>query len=308
MQKRTPLRCLSQRIRNFQFTIPKLSGNALQQHPTVVVNTRFLPSVLLLSLVAFSGCKSSTPSSSSASKPEGSKAAAASQLPPPAAPVDPATAATITGTISFKGTPPPRVKIDMSMDPACAMAPGDNLTEQYVIDHGKVANVFVYLKRAVAPTVLAASSAPAGQPPVTIDQKGCRFIPHVAAVQQGGSVSFVNSDPTMHNVHTMPTTVGNATVDVSEGPGAAPQVRRFDAAEKMMPIRCNNHPWMNAFLNVAPNPYFAVSGADGSFTIRGVPPGKYILAAVHEKLGEQDIEVDLPAHGTGKAAFVFGPQ
>lgn len=185
------------------------------------------------------------------------------------------------------------------------MAAGDNFTEQYVIDHGGVANVFIYLKRGVAPTALTVFSAPAGTAPVTMDQKGCRFTPHVLAVQQGGSVQFTNSDPTMHNVHTMPTTVGNQTIDASQGPGAAPQVRQFNAAENMMPIRCNNHPWMQAFLNIAPNPYFTVSGTDGKFTLEGLPPGKYIVAAVHEKLGEQDIEVEVPAHGTAKAQFVF---
>ena len=217
-------------------------------------------------------------------------------------------AGSLTGVVSFKGTPPARVKIDMSMDPACAMAEGDNYSEQYVVDHGKVANVFVYLKQGVAPTVLAPSSAPAGTPSITVDQKGCRFLPHVAAVQQGASVRFTNSDPTMHNVHTMPTTVGNQSIDASQGPGAPPQSRQFSAAETMLPIRCNNHPWMSAFLNVAPNPYFAVSGTDGRFSMHGLPPGKYIVAAVHEKLGEQDLEVTVPAHGSSDAAFTFGPQ
>lgn len=269
-----------------------------------MIDVRSTSLVIFLGVLTIAGCNTSHTSSGS-SLPV---AQSSGSLPPTALLVDPATAATITGVVTFKGTPPPRVKIDMSMDPACAMAAGDNLSEQYVVNHGGLANAFVYLKRGVAPSVLAASSAPAGQAPVQIDQKGCRFIPHVAAVQQGGSVSFTNSDPTMHNVHTMPTTVGNSSVDVSQGPGSPAQTRRFDAPENMLPIRCNNHPWMNAFLNVAPNPYFTLSSADGKFTLRGVPPGNYILAAVHEKLGEQDIEVDVPARGTAKAELVFGPQ
>ena len=269
-----------------------------------MATVRFLSSTLLFSLLLLAGCKSPTTSSlSTAAKPEGTPSTA--QPPSPAAPVDPATAGTITGTATFKGTPPARVKIDMSMDPACAMAPGDNFSEQYVISHGGVASVFVYLKRGVAPTVLANSSAPVGTPAITVDQKACRFTPHVAALQQGGSVSFTNSDPTMHNVHT---TVGNQTIDASQGPGAATQVLQFNAAENMMPLRCNNHPWMQAFLNIAPNPFFTVSGTDGKFTLKGLPPGKYIVAAVHEKLGEQDLEIDVPSHGNAKAEFVFGPQ
>jgi plastocyanin len=184
------------------------------------------------------------------------------------------------------------------MDPACSMA-GENLSEQYVVNKGDLANVFVYIKSG-----LPASSAPSGAPPVRIDQKGCRFIPHVAGVQQGGKVEFTNSDPTMHNVHTV-TVGGNPSIDVSQGPGAQPQVRRFNSAENMIRIGCNNHPWMNAFLNVAPNPYFAVTGPDGRFTISGLPPGTYTLAVVHEKLGEQDVQVTVPAHATATQDLSF---
>jgi plastocyanin len=188
----------------------------------------------------------------------------------------------------------------MSMDPACSFGPGDNSSEQYVADKGHLANVFVYIKAG-----LPATSAPPNAAPVRVDQKGCRFLPHVAAVQQGGRVEFTNSDPTMHNVHTMTTTVGNTNVDVSQGPGSAPQVRRFDSPEIMLPIRCNNHPWMEAFLNIAPNPYFAVTGPDGSFTIPNLPPGTYTLAAVHEKLGEQDAQITVAPHGTATTSLTF---
>jgi plastocyanin len=136
-----------------------------------------------------------------------------------------------------------------------------------------------------------------------LDQKGCRYTPHVIALQQGGSVEFRNSDPTMHNIHTTPAS-GNP-IDVSQSPMGAPQTRQFNQPETMLPVRCNNHPWMNAFINVASTPYFAVSGADGSFTITGLPPGNYTLAAVHEKLGEQDLQISITPKGTAKADFTF---
>ena len=218
----------------------------------------------------------------------------------PASAVDPATAGSISGTITFTGKPPARIPIDMSADPACAMAAEPNLTEQYLVDHNRLANVFVYIKTG-APD----STAPATTAPVVLDQKGCRYIPHILALQQGASVQFRNSDPTMHNIHTMPTQVGNQTVDLSETPMGPPQTIRFKSAETLLPVRCNNHPWMQAFLNIAPNPYFAVTGPDGSFTIPNLPPGTYTLAAIHEKLGEQDIQIIVPAKSIAKASFTF---
>ena len=218
----------------------------------------------------------------------------------PAPAVDPATAGSIAGVVSFTGVAPKRIPIDMSMDPACALATEPNLTEQYMVDRGKLANVYVYIKAGTPD-----STAPAGTPAVVLDQKGCRYTPHVIALQQGGSVEFKNSDPTMHNVHTTPAQVGNSAVDLSEMPMGQPQTERFKAAETMLPVRCNNHPWMSAFLNIAPNPYFAVTGADGSFTIPNLPPGTYTLAAVHEKLGEQDIQITVAPKATAKASFTF---
>ena len=247
-------------------------------------------SLLLLTVLAITGCKHEA----------APKSAETVQSSPAAPAVDPATAGTITGVVHFDGKAPARVPIDMSMDPACAFSKDPNLSEQFVITGGKLANVFVYVKSGITP-----SQAPAGAPPVVLDQKGCRYLPHVVAVQQGGSVQFRNSDPTMHNIHTMPSTVGNEGVDISQAPMGQAQTHQFKSPETMLPVRCNNHPWMNAFVNVAPNPYFAVSGADGSFTIQGLPPGNYTLAAVHEKLGEQDIQITVAPKATASASFAF---
>ena len=248
--------------------------------------------LLLLTALTLAGCKHTTaPASGDASQPITAH---------PAPAVDPATAGSITGVVSFDGVAPKRIPIDMSADPACAMATEPNLTEQYLVDHGHLANVYVYIKSGVPD-----STAPASARAVVMDQKGCRYVPHVIALQQGGSVEFRNSDPTMHNIHTTPSQVGNSTVDISETPMGTPQTKQFNSAEAMLPVRCNNHPWMSAFLNIAPNPYFAVTGPDGSFTLPNLPPGTYTLAAIHEKLGEQDIQISVAPKATAKASFTF---
>lgn len=264
--------------------------------------TRWGAAPLLAAALTLAGCKPDAAVRTGQTLDRSTEAAksgsTATKLGNTTAPVDPAQTGTLTGAVLFRGTPPARVKIDMSMDPACAFS--ENASEQVVVHGGKLANVYLFLK-GVSP-----SQAPAGQPPVVMDQQGCRYTPHVLAVQQGGSVQFNNSDRTMHNVHMVTTVDGNPSVDVSEGPGSAPEVRQFHTPAQMVPVRCNNHPWMNAFINVADSPYFAVTGADGRFTLSGVPSGTYTLAAVQEKLGEQDVTVTVLPRGTGTVNVMFG--
>ncbi len=218
-------------------------------------------------------------------------------------PLDPATLGDLEGTVKFVGKPPARVQIDMSQDPACGMSGGgDNYSEQYVVHDSGLANVYVYVKSGPAVALTAPSTTTT---PVVMDQIGCRYSPHVIALMRGGSVEFRNSDVTMHNIHTMPVTVGEQAIDVSQGPKGAPKQVTFDHAEMMIPVRCNNHPWMNAFINVAETPFFAVTDANGHFEIKGLPAGNYVLGAVHEKLGEQTLNLTVAAHETAKASFSY---
>jgi plastocyanin len=223
---------------------------------------------------------------------------------PTATPVPaPADAGTITGTILFQGKPPVGT-IDTSMDPACAMGGGKTLipVEQYAVRNGKLANVFVYVKSG-PPQAMQTRPSPAQ--PVVMDQKGCLYLPHVVGVAAGGIVEFRNSDLTMHNVHSNPTDPGNQPIDISEGPRGTPQRKQFSNPELMIPVRCNNHPWMSAFVNVSATPFFAVTDAAGHFDLHGLPPGNYVLGAVHEKLGEKTLQLTVPPHASAKAEFSF---
>jgi plastocyanin len=170
-----------------------------------------------------------------------------------------------------------------------------------VIHDGGLQNVYVYVKD--GPPEAMNAPAPAGQQPVVLDQVGCKYVPHVAAVMKGGAVEFRNSDGTMHNLHTMP--VSNPGVDISQGAKGAPEVKTFDKPELMMPVRCKSHSWMNGFINVSATPFFAVTGPDGRFDISGLPPGTYTFGAVHEKLGEQTLTVTVASKSQTQAEFIY---
>jgi plastocyanin len=251
-------------------------------------------------LGGLAGCKSSDAGRQTQATGKGTKAEGpAGSL--TSAPLDPATLGTVSGTIHLSGKAPAPVKIDMSMDPVCSITGGDNFAEQYVVHDGKLANVYVYIKS--GPQAAMSATAPISSP-VVMDQIGCKYVPHVIAVMRGGSVEFRNSDGTMHNIHTMPTG-GDQTIDISQGPRGTPQIKQFNRPEEMMPVRCNNHPWMNAFINVSATPFFAVTDPNGHFSISGLPAGTYTLGAVHEKMGEQTMMVTVEPKETAKADFNF---
>jgi plastocyanin len=261
--------------------------------------TTLLAGGVLGLLAALAGCK---PSDAIKHSNDGS---ATGQPPtaPHAALLDQATLGLASGTVRFAGKVPERVKIDMSMDPVCSITGGDNFAEQYMVKGDKLANVYVYIKN--GPAAAMSASAPANAIVPVMDQIGCKYVPHVIAVMRGGSVEFRNSDGTMHNIHTLPTVENSQPIDISQGAKGTPQVKQFNQAEVMIPVRCNNHPWMNAFINVSATPFFAITDTDGHFSISGLPAGTYTLAAVHEKMGEQTMTVTVEPKETAKADFSF---
>lgn len=232
--------------------------------------------VLLFSFCVFTACNQQKSASDEQSHaPSG----------PPAAPIDPATVASVSGAVHFDGVSPAVISIDMSNDPACK---GDNKAETLVAKDGQLANVFVYVKDG-----LGNRTFPAPAEAATIDQTGCRYQPHVAGLMVGQKLEIKNDDPTEHNVHAIG--MQNAQWNESQMPKAAPIEKSFDHPEIMLPIKCNQHPWMKMYVNVVANPFYAVTGPDGKFEINGLPPGDYTIAFVQEKLGEQDQKITLGA-------------
>jgi plastocyanin len=200
---------------------------------------------------------------------------------PAATPIDPNTVATINGTVKFDGTAPKPAKIDMSQDPACK---GTNESETMAVSGGDLANVFVYVKDG-----LGSRTFDVPKEAVTIDQQGCRYHPHVLGVMTGQNVEIKNDDPTTHNIH--PTPKDNREWNESQPPKAAPIEKSFAREEIMLPVKCNQHPWMKMYINVVKSPFYAVTDKSGKYEIKGLPPGDYTLAFVHEKLGEQTQKV-----------------
>ena len=252
------------------------------------MKTRYLSLTVIAAVLT--GCNSSQPTP----QPPASSAESV-----PLVNVDPSTVGSITGIIAFKGPVPKLATLDMSQDPACP--PDRQPSEAVETKNGKFANVFIYVKDG-----LPAGRFPVPSEPAVLDQKGCRYLPHVMGVMAGQSFRVNNSDLAQHNVHPMPT--NNAQWNESQMPMGQPITKIFAHPEIMVPIQCNQHPWMRAYVNVMSHPYFAVSGADGTFAIKNLPPGEYTIAAVHEKLGEQTMKVKVGARETAQADFAFAAE
>lgn len=215
--------------------------------------------------------------------------------------IDAATAGSVEGTVYFSGEAPPPAQIEMTQDPGCGKSGlGANFSEQYAVRNGRMANVFVFVKDGLGNKVYAAPSTP-----VVLDQKGCRYAPHVIGVMAGQPVEFRNSDPTTHNVNVQPAAAGDADFNADQSANGAPVRHIFAQPETMIAVRCNYHPWMQAYINVVSNPFYAVSGGDGRYEIRGLPPGVYTLAAEQEKLGGEQKTVTVKSHETSMADFTF---
>jgi plastocyanin len=219
---------------------------------------------------------------------------------PTATAVDPATAGSITGKISFEGAKPAAQRIRMDAVPACTQNnPQPAFVEEVVVnDNGTLRNVYVYVKEG-----LGERTFPVPSEPVVLDQQGCVYHPHVLALMVGQEFRVKNSDPTNHNVHPLPSQ--NREWNQSQPPGAADLVEQFPRPEVTIPVKCNVHPWMKAYIGVQRHPFHAVTGEDGTFSITGLPPGDYTIEAWHEKYPAQSMKVTVGAKESKTADFSF---
>lgn len=216
---------------------------------------------------------------------------------------------TITGSVAYNGTPPAPKPIDTSADAVCAQKNPHLESEDNKVTNGKLGNVFVYIKDGTLAdgTKISAWGFDTPSAPVVLDQNGCHYVPHVIGIQTNQTLRVTNSDPTQHNIHPSPKV--NEEWNQSQANGAAPIEKKFTRAEVLIPVKCNQHPWMKSYVGVLKHSFFAVSAADGTFTIKGVPPGTYTVVAWHEggaSGSEQTKQVKVDAKGSVTTDFAFG--
>jgi hypothetical protein len=219
---------------------------------------------------------------------------------PPANLFDPAKgSATVSGKVLFKGNAPPAAQIKLNTDPVCMSLHKDPVySEELQVNDGHLLNVFVYVKEGLEKYSFAPPTEPA-----TLAQQGCRFEPHVGGVMVNQDVRILNNDPTLHNVRCV--AENNPQFNIGQPLKGAENVKRLAHPEVMVRFRCDVHKWMNSYLGVLPHPYYGVTGKDGGFTLKNLPPGEYVIEAWHEKLGTQTQRVVVGDKETKEISFVF---
>jgi hypothetical protein len=205
--------------------------------------------------------------------------------------------ATLKGKISFEGTPPPAAKIQMSADPYCQQNNKDAMTEEVVVSDGGLENVILYISGGLAET-----NFPTPTDPVLIDQKDCHYVPHVFTMQTNQPLKIKNSDATLHNIHAF--SEKNTPFNIGQPVQNMETTQKFGAEEVPLPVRCDVHKWMGAFIGVFHHPFHTTSKQGGVYELK-LPAGNYEITAWHEKYGKQTAMVQVADNGSADLNFTF---
>jgi plastocyanin len=225
----------------------------------------------------------------------------AAEAPTAEAPAAPAGTARIAGHVVYEGEVPALEPIRMDAEPACAEKHSEPVQPEVLVlgdDGSSLGNVFVRVTSG-----LPEGTSPAPDEPVVIDQEGCQYIPHVVGVMAGQPLQFENSDGILHNVHALPEV--NREFNMAMPAERTTAQQTFSRPEDMFRVKCDVHPWMNAWVAVMSHPYFDTTAPDGTFEITGLPAGTYELEAWHEKLGTRTATVTVEDGEAAAADFTF---
>ena len=216
-----------------------------------------------------------------------------------AATQEPTGSASVSGSITFTGTPPERQQLNL--DRECQELRSDPARTQTVVvnDNGALQWVFVYVKEGLGDASFAVSDEP-----VTLDQRGCMYEPHVLGIQAGQTLKILNSDPLLHNIHALPEE--NRPFNFGMPTAGQERDQSFRVPEVMVRIKCDVHPWMEAWAGVTEHPFHSVSAEDGSFSIDNLPAGDYVIEAWHEEFGTQTQNVSVQDGESATLDFSFG--
>lgn len=204
---------------------------------------------------------------------------------------------TISGKVTYTGTPVKQKPIDMSKEPSCAKQHATPVTTETVVTGANNAldNVVVYISAG-------ADDANAPAQAVTFTQKGCQYLPHVLAMHTNQDLKVLNDDQTSHNIH--PLAKVNREWNKSQPPGSPPIDAKFDQPE-FISVKCNIHPWMHGWFVVLKTNHYAITEDGGGFSLPDLPPGKYTVTAWHEDYGTQTQDVTIAGGETKSIDFSF---